>query len=136
MLRNRSIPAAAVIPELAYRDLAEAADWLCRAFGFSVRLRVGSHRVQLNEGDGAVVLVELGGDGAGAVDGVMVRIDDLDAHFLRAVQNGARVIREPATYPYGERQYSVEDFAERRWTFSESVADVDPREWGGEAVRL
>ena len=48
MLSNRSIPSATVIPVLAYPDVNQAAAWLCDAFGFSVRLRIGNHRVQLN----------------------------------------------------------------------------------------
>jgi uncharacterized glyoxalase superfamily protein PhnB len=32
---------------------------------------------------------------------------------------------------YGERQYSAEDPWGHRWTFSQTVADVDPRDWGG-----
>ena len=38
----------------------------------------------------------------------------------------------PTDFPYGERQYSVEDPGGHRWTFSQSIADVDPRTWGGE----
>ncbi len=52
MFSNRSIPHATVIPVLAYPDVNHAAAWLCDAFGFSVRLRIGDHRVQLNVGDG------------------------------------------------------------------------------------
>jgi uncharacterized glyoxalase superfamily protein PhnB len=43
---NRSIPSATVIPVLAYADAREAAQWLCRSFGFAERLRIGNHRVQ------------------------------------------------------------------------------------------
>jgi len=58
MLANRSIPRSTVIPELAYPDLGKAIDWLCHAFGFTLRLRIANHRAQLNVGDGAVVLIE------------------------------------------------------------------------------
>jgi hypothetical protein len=34
-------------------------------------------------------------------------------------------------YPYGERQYADEDHGGHRWTFSQTVRDVDPDEWGG-----
>ena len=43
-IANRSVPRASVIPELAYADVVEGSDWLSRAFGFTVRLRIGSHR--------------------------------------------------------------------------------------------
>ncbi len=35
---------------------------------------------------------------------------------------------------YGERQYSAEDPAGHQWTFSETIADVAPEDWGGETV--
>lgn len=128
-MRNRSIPEPTVIPELAYADVAEASDWLCRAFGFDVRLRIGDHRVQLVLGDGAVIITELG-DSPGT-SRVLVRVEDADAHHERAEQAGARIVNPPADYPYGERQYRAEDPGGHRWTFSQSIADVDPRSWGG-----
>ena len=41
---------------------------------------------------------------------------------------------EPTDFEYGERQYSVEDLAGHQWTFSETIADVAPEEWGGISV--
>jgi uncharacterized glyoxalase superfamily protein PhnB len=136
MLTNRSMPGSTVIPELAYPDIGEAIDWLCAAFGFTLRVRIAGHRAQLNVGDGAVVLIELGrsADGPSPVDtahAVMVRVEDANAHCERARQHGARILSPPTDFPYGERQYNVEDFGGHRWTFSQSIADVDPRSWGG-----
>jgi uncharacterized glyoxalase superfamily protein PhnB len=140
MLSNRSIPAAIVIPVLAYPDVNQAAAWLCNAFGFSVRLRIGNHRVQLNVGDGAVIVREMRpneGDAAlGIGHSVLIRVDDADAHCNRAKDHGARITQEPVSYPYGERQYNAEDFAGHSWTFSQSVADVHPEQWGGTAEQL
>ena len=51
VIANRSVPRAVVIPVLTYNDVAEASEWLCRAFGFKERLRIGDHRVQLVFGD-------------------------------------------------------------------------------------
>jgi len=140
MLSNRSIPRATVIPVLAYADVHQAAAWLCDAFGFSVRLRIGSHRVQLNVGDGALVVRELRQNEIDAKLGigtsVMVRVEDADAHCQRARAHGAVITQEPATQPFGERQYNAEDFAGRSWTFSQSVSDAHPSEWGGTAERL
>jgi uncharacterized glyoxalase superfamily protein PhnB len=62
----------------------------------------------------------------------MVRVPDVDEHCERARQHGAQIVSPPADYPYGERQYSADDPDGHRWTFSQSIADVDPREWGGE----
>ena len=135
MRPNRSMPSSTVIPELAYPDIGEAVAWLSYAFGFTVRLRIGNHRAQLNVGDGAVVITEWQGRWrereVDLTHAVMVRVEDVDAHHERATQHGARILRPPADYPYGERQYSAEDLAGHRWHFSQSIADVDPTEWGG-----
>lgn len=140
MLFNRSIPRGPVIPVLAYPDVDEAASWLCAAFGFSVRLRIFRHRIQMNVGEGAVVVRELRDGEADAPLGVghsvMIRVADADAHCKRARDHGARITQEPTTYPFGERQYNAEDFAGHSWTFSQSVADVNPSDWGGIAESL
>jgi uncharacterized glyoxalase superfamily protein PhnB len=130
MMVNRSIPRSTVIPEVPYPDIGQAIDWLCEAFGFTLRLRIADHRAQLNVGEGAVVLIE-GDPDTPARCSVLVRLDDVNAHHEHARQSGARILRPPTDYPYGERQYSVEDFAGNRWTFSQSIADVDPADWGG-----
>jgi uncharacterized glyoxalase superfamily protein PhnB len=140
MFWNRSIQRATVIPVLAYPDVNQAAAWLCEAFGFGVRLRIGNHRVQLNVGDGAVTLRELRDNEVNAPLGVghsvTIRVEDADAHCKRAKSRGARITQEPVTHPYGERQYNAEDPAGHSWTFSQSVADVDPVEWGGTPEQL
>lgn len=140
MLTNRSIQRATVIPNLAYADVNKAADWLCAAFGFSVRLRIGNHRVQLNVGDGAVTIRELRPNEFNATlnlgHSITVRVEDADAHCKRARERGAWITQDPVTHPYGERQYNAEDFAGYAWTFSQSVADVHPQDWGGSAEQL
>jgi uncharacterized glyoxalase superfamily protein PhnB len=136
MLANRSIPRCTVIPELAYRDVGEAADWLCAAFGFTLRLRIADHRVQLNVGDGAVVVTEFAGAHGDRAHSVLVRVEDVDQHHAQAVQHGARVVRPPADHPFGERQYTVADPGGHVWTFSQSIADVAPEAWGGSPGQL
>src|SRR5580704_18861581 len=99
MMANRSIPRASVIPVLAYSDVTEAAAWLCDAFGFNVRLRIGSHRVQLNVGDGAVTVREMRPNEVHAALGIgnslTIRVEDADAHCDRAREHGARITQEP-----------------------------------------
>ncbi|HXU45848.1 MAG TPA: VOC family protein [Thermoanaerobaculia bacterium] len=136
MIANRSIPRSTVIPELAYPDVQEAAAWLCRAFGFAERLRIANHRVQLTFGDGAIVVTERRGDppsrdSAGSDHSVLVRVAGVDAHCENAERSGARILNPPTSHPYGERQYSAVDLGGHRWVFSESIADVDPADWGG-----
>jgi uncharacterized glyoxalase superfamily protein PhnB len=115
----------------------EAAEWLCNAFELTPRLRIGDHRVQLVFGTGAVIVIKLAA-GATSTDGVthavLVRVDDIDRHHEHAVRSGARILSPPTDYPYGERQYSAEDFGGHHWTFSQSIADVDPASWGGTLV--
>lgn len=128
MIANRSVPSSTVIPVLAYDEVAQASDWLCRVFGFKERLRIADHRAQLVFGDGAVTLTARDSAGRGAV---LVRVDDADRHHEHAKANGARILQPPTDYPYGERQYTAEDLGGHVWTFSQSIADVDPASWGG-----
>jgi uncharacterized glyoxalase superfamily protein PhnB len=127
VISNRSVPEAAVIPELPYPDVREAAEWLSRVFGFKERLQIGDHRAQLVFESGAVIAIQ--GDAPGST--LLVRVADADAHHARAAGAGAKILSEPVDYPYGERQYSALDPGGHRWTFSQSIADVDPAEWGG-----
>ena len=55
----------------------------------------------------------------------------MDRHHDRAAAHGARILRPPTTYPYGERQYTVEDPGGHIWNFTQPVANVRPEEWGG-----
>ena len=130
MISNRYVPDAQVIPELPYDDVGEASDWLCGAFGFKERLRIGDHRAQLVFGDGAVIAIERDA-GDTSRSSVLVRVEDADSHHEQAASQGARILRPPADYPYGERQYTAEDLGGHVWTFSESIADIDPASWGG-----
>ena len=110
--------------------MGAASDWLCAAFGFTERLRIGDHRAQLVFGDGAVIAIERD-EGDASASSVLVRVEDADSHHERAASHGAQIIGAPTDYPYGERQYTAEDRGGHRWTFSESIADVDPASWGG-----
>jgi uncharacterized glyoxalase superfamily protein PhnB len=139
VIANRSVPNASVIPELAYGDVAEATEWLCNAFGFTERIRIGQHRAQLVFGDGAVIVTALGearAGAAGAAHSVLVRVEDADRHHDKAASCGARSVNPPTDYPYGERQYTAEDLGGHSWTFSQSIADVDPASWGGTAITI
>ncbi len=140
MKPNRSIPQVTVMPELVYADVREAVRWLTEAFGFEERVQIGEgHRSQLKVGDGAVIAMDTYGDRRLPDQGevthsVMVRVEDARAHCERAREHGARILKEPTDYEYGERQYTAEDPYGHRWTFSETIADVAPEEWGGISV--
>lgn len=128
------------MPVLIYPDVREAADWLCEAFGFTERVRIGeNHRSQLSFGDGAVIVGDVRHDRRPPRPGevthsVMVRVDDADVHCEHARVSGARIIEEPRDFEFGERQYTAEDPAGHRWTFSQTLTDVAPEEWGGVSV--
>ena len=137
MKHNRSIPSAQVIPVLIYPDVRDAVAWLEAAFGLTERVKIGEdHRSQLQFGEGAVIVGDVRHERRPPRPGevthsVMVRVDDAEAHCERARRHGARIIMEPTDFEYGERQYTAEDPAGHRWTFSETLDDVDPASWGG-----
>jgi len=130
------MPAAAIIPVLEYPDVAAAVKWLEEAFGFEVRLRIGAEGAQLQFAGGAIVVSESSSPDAapGSGHSVMVRVEAIDAHLSRARRQGAEIVRDLENFPYGERQYTCLDPAGHRWTFSETIANVDPADWGGERV--
>lgn len=50
------------------------------------------------------------------VDGVLVYIDDVNAHYERAQRAGAAILSDPDEGPDG-RRYRVEDLEGHRWMF-------------------
>jgi uncharacterized glyoxalase superfamily protein PhnB len=135
MRYNRSVPPCPVIPVLIYPDPDLAADWLGKAFGFTVRLRIANHRVQMRAGEGCFTIAE-GNIVPNHSSVVQVRVVNVPTHWERARQAGARILTEPKDHMYGERQYNAEDFYGHRWDFTETLEDVDPESWGGISVNL
>jgi uncharacterized glyoxalase superfamily protein PhnB len=139
---NRSIPQATVIPVLIYPDVRQAVDWLSKAFGFVERVRIGEdHRSQLAFGDGAVIVGDVRGERRPPRPGevthsVLVRVHGAAAHCEQARAHGARILMEPTDFEYGERQYTAQDPAGHQGTFSETLADIAPEEWGGTSVAM
>jgi uncharacterized glyoxalase superfamily protein PhnB len=130
MKANRSMPASVLIPVIAYPDVHAAADWICAAFGFAARLRMGDHRIQL-ECNGASMVVrnaEIAPDVASRCK-MMLRVEDVDQTAARVEALGGCIASAPATHKYGERQCSVRDPWGMAWLLSETVADVSPEDW-------
>jgi PhnB protein len=126
------MPPSSVVPELIYEDVGEAIAWLCDKFGFEVRWRAGDHRAQLWLNGGTVVVTEPRTSKAlPGPQSLLVRVPDARAHYERARRRGARILEDPRDFPYGERQYAVEDLGGHHWGFSQSIADVAPEQWGG-----
>src|ERR1700733_15337236 len=109
MRYNRSVPPCSVIPVLFYPDPSVAAEWLGKAFGFTVRLRIANHRIQMRAGEGCFTIAE--GDivpNRSVI--VQVRVEDALIHCERSRQAGAKILTQPTDYMFGERQYDAEDF--------------------------
>jgi uncharacterized glyoxalase superfamily protein PhnB len=140
MKANRSIPQATVVPVLIYPDVRAAVAFLTTAFGFEERVKIGEdHRSQLRYGEGGLIVGDVRHDRRAPQPGevthqVLVRVEDARAHCEHARAHGARILMEPTDFEYGERQYHAEDPFGHQWTFSETLADVQPEEWGGESV--
>ena len=122
------MPPGVIIPEVPYDNVGTAATWLCQTFGFKERLRIGNHRCQLTFGESSIVVIERKVQGTSSI---LVHVDDVDNHYERVQESGVRIINPPTDYPFGERQYTVEDIGGHRWTFSQTIADVDLATWGG-----
>ena len=84
-----------MIPVLCYPNPSAAAEWLEKAFGFTVRLRIANHRIQMRAGHGCFTVRE-GNIVPNQSCIVQVRIDDALAHCERARRAGAKILTEPS----------------------------------------
>lgn len=93
MSTNRSAPSATVVPVLICEDVGAAIEWLCRAFGFTERLRADRDGVighaQLEVAERALMLGRQGGpfkarDESGPSRYVVVHVPDVNRQFERA----------------------------------------------------
>jgi uncharacterized glyoxalase superfamily protein PhnB len=136
----------AVIPMLAYEDGAAAIDWLTNAFGFDEQTRFTDDdgtvtHAELETGSGTIMLATPSPDYLSpkrlrelspearkmaevpyVIDGVVVEVDDVDAHFARAKEAGATILSEPADQSVGIRHYRAEDPEGHRWMFSQDIS--------------
>ena len=103
-MKNRSAPPATVTPILVYADVGQAIEFLCRAFGFTERLRAdhgGSVlHAQLDVGECSIMLGRQGGpykapEGTNVSAYVLVDVADVDKHFEHAKANDADIVSEP-----------------------------------------
>jgi PhnB protein len=129
-----------VIPFLTYEDGNAALEWLAEVFGFAETARFTSSDGRLSHGemsvgDGLIMLASPSpayegpkrhrGNCAIAaswsalpwiIDGVLVYVDDVDAHYARAKAAGAVILSEPEDGPPA-RRYRAEDLEGHRWMF-------------------
>jgi len=131
----------AVIPMIAYEDGPRAMDWLAQAFGFKERTRMVSADGRLSHGemevgDGGVIMLATPTPDYESprhhreecepakkwssvpyiIDGALVYVDDVRAHFERAQRAGANILSEVEESDNGIR-YRVEDIEGHRWMF-------------------
>ena len=119
-----------LITIIVYSDIAKACDYLSSVFGLEVRtlLRNGEGQgvhAELDVG-GSVVWLHAEQDDyklgspqtvGGASANYAVVVDDVDAHYARALANGAQIHHEPVDQPYGYREYSAHDPEGHLWSF-------------------
>jgi uncharacterized glyoxalase superfamily protein PhnB len=145
MLKNRSVPADAVLPHLTYQDVAEAVVWLTKTFGFTEHYHYGPpgqiQGAQMNLGDAWIMLNSARPGRASpaqvghGTQSLTVFVDDVDAHFEKAKSAGAKIVEHLNETAYGERQYGVEDLEGHHWLFARHARDVSPDEWGATISR-
>jgi uncharacterized glyoxalase superfamily protein PhnB len=120
-----------VIALLVYEDIAAAHDFLVEAFGFTPgsverdargaavhgEVRAGELVIWLHR---AAAESQLASPRAlpAASSGIVVHVDDVDAHYRQARARGARVESEPTDQPYGQREYGARDPEGHRWWFA------------------
>jgi uncharacterized glyoxalase superfamily protein PhnB len=129
-----------IIPMITYEDGVAALEWLSRVFGFRERARMLGPDGRLAHGEmeignGLIMLATATPDYESpkhhreacerarrwssvpwVIDGVLVFVDDLDAHYKQAKSAGATVLTEPEDGPPG-RRYRAEDLEGHRWMF-------------------
>jgi uncharacterized glyoxalase superfamily protein PhnB len=124
-----------------YDDAAAAIDWLCKAFGFKLRLKVDGEggvivHSELEYGDGVVMVASAQRDprwksprsAGGNTQSLQVYVDDAVAHAAHAKSCGAKILKGPEVHDYGEgywadKMYEAEDLEGHLWWFSERMKD-------------
>lgn len=141
-------PAPADWPRLSsavfYENASAAIDWLCRAFGFEVRLKIEGEggRIEHSEitfGEALLMIADVEGGhrpkthvkspkqvGGANTQCIMLFVDSADEHCAMARAGGAKIISEPETTDYGpeywaDRTCEVEDLEGHHWWFVERV---------------
>jgi PhnB protein len=122
----------AVSAYVLYEDVAAALEFLATAFGFTERMRNlnpdGSlSHCEMAFGDSVIMLgsppdyrkpAKLGA----VTVGMHVHVDDVDAHYARAIAAGAQAQAAPVDQPYGVRSYGALDPEGHQWWFAQPLS--------------
>jgi uncharacterized glyoxalase superfamily protein PhnB len=126
-----------IVPQVPYQDISGALSFLERAFGFR---EIPTARFVSPDGvllhatvEFGNSLIGVGGQGhhgavspmSGGVESqfISVEVDDVDAHYQRAVAAGARIADELRDHSWGERTYWALDLEGHRWRFGQPIRE-------------
>lgn len=102
------------------RDPPRTSTWNAAAPSSCWASRVASTRTRAATPRSATTLAP--GEQPFVVDGVLVYVDDIDAHFQRAQASGATVLSSlEDNSEVGQRQYRAEDLEGNRWMFAQPI---------------
>src|SRR5262249_39604316 len=128
------------IPCLRYRDAKAMIDWLCSTFGFECHAvyedgKGGIAHAELTLGPGMIMLgsVREGDDPFGRLQSTPTAlggttqspylvVDDADAAYAKAKQNGAEIVIDIKDESYGGRGFACRDPEGHLW----SIGTYDP----------
>jgi uncharacterized glyoxalase superfamily protein PhnB len=122
---DRGDGAPTIFPEVLYRDVRKAINWMETAMGFTRGLVVPADdgtvkHAELRLQDGVVFVgsAPQSGPFRGVTHFSNLRVDDPDAHHQHAKAAGATIVMEPQTAPFGARFYAARDPEEGLWWIS------------------
>ncbi len=138
-----------IVPQVPYQDISAALLFLERAFGFreipTARLVSADgviDHAMVEFGDGVIGIGPHGHHGAispksGGIESqyISVYVDDVNAHYQRAVAAGARIANGLRDYVWGDRTYEAHRTYEaldpegHRWRFHQRMREVPHSEW-------
>ncbi len=120
-----------IFPFMRYQDAPAAIEWLAKAFGFEKQMVApGANgtiaHAQLSIGPGVIMLgtareddlrMKSPRDLPGVNQGVYIYVTDVDAHYQRANDAGAEIVRQLKDTDYGSREYTARDPEGHLWSF-------------------
>ena len=127
-----------IVPQVPYEDIRAALSFLERAFGFreitTSRMENADGRIlhsYVEFGDSMIGIGSQGAHGAvspkragSASQYISVYVDDIDAHYERALAAGARIDRGPHDHAREYRVYEALDIEGHRWRFLQWLREM------------